>query len=185
MNRNKKVTQMQIDLKGYTIIGFIGHPNISMEPLKCRGRMFTRTPIYLPNYNISYNALVSQMLSIGYGGQYIILSELYKVKWFHGKLNIYDMLRSEIVLCDDYEVSIFGNNNEIQYENPPIDFFKLDEWLNTTVVVKNKIKTKRQIIDDIFQLYPGLFSSIPIHVPVPNTCMESICKKICCIIKTI
>lgn len=158
LNYKKNKVNIEDIMSDYTVIGFSGRLNENLDKTKYKGQIFEKLSIYLPNQELSYDYLASRMLQVGYGGQYIILSELNKVKWFHNKLNIYEMLRSEIILCDDNEDNIFGKGNT-KYENPPTDPSKLTEWLNEPVAATT---TKRDVIAKIEETYPGLFAPAPI-----------------------
>jgi hypothetical protein len=153
---------------GYTIVGFTGRPmnNSTTGPnaaTQFTGRMVGTIPICLPDHEI-LGSLYSRMGQIGIGGQFIILPQLYKLEWVHGKINMYDMLRNEIILCDKNEKNYF---EKVGSSLPPTDQVKLNEWLSQSDTWDESTrtftgKTRKDIIIEIEKEYPGLF--IPIFV---------------------
>ena len=150
---------------GYRIVGFTGRPmndaftgTIATE---FTGRMVGTIPICLPDHEIP-GSLYSRMGMNGTGGQFIILTELYKLEWVHGKINIYDMVRNEIRLCDKNEKDYFKLHGSTP---PPINTTELNRWLNEVqwspqeVIQQglDKNPTRKDIIIEIETTYPGLF----------------------------
>jgi hypothetical protein len=163
-NRNTLKTQSGCGGKGYTIVGYTGRPlnqyhnNPSLE-----GALSSSIPIILPDHEIP-NVLFARLGPASGNGQVLVLPELYKVEWVHGKLNLYDMLRKQIYLCDNNENDLFASHGSTP---PPIEKENLDKWLNekdmwdeTTNTVIGK--SRKDKIIEIETTYPGLF--IPIFI---------------------
>ena len=137
IRRKNKQKQKGGDKSGYTIVGFTGRPmnHTTAGPAAAEqftGRMVGTIPICLPNNEVP-GSLYSRMGQVGIGGQFIILPELYKVEWVHGKINLYDMLANELRLCDKNERDYFENPGI-----PPPDPQARKVWTERN---KNLIKT--------------------------------------------
>lgn len=139
-------------MSGYTLIGFTGSPsNVGFDNI-INGRMFARIPIYLPNQEVQ-GSVYSRLPTAE--SMFIILPELYKVKWAHGKLNIMDVLCNGgyIKLCDENEESLIpGARNR---GTTPAEF---RVWVNEIIDLQTN-RTRQDILNEIGQKYPGLFIS--------------------------
>lgn len=165
-NKRTKRDKKQIggNGSGYTIVGFTGKPmNQSTNgriASEFTGRMVGSMPICLPNHEIP-GSLYSRMGQVGVGGQFIILPQLYKLDWVHGKLNLYDVLRNEIMLCDKNENNIFKHGGK----PPPSNTAELNSWLeekDTWDEATQRVigKSRKDVITEIEIKYPGLFMPI-------------------------
>jgi hypothetical protein len=143
---------------GYTIVGFNGVINNSREgammPDSGNGNV-KNVPICLPDHEIPG----SLSARIGSGSS-IILPELYKVEWVHGKLDFIKSIK--------YHINFFDRNENLVFpilpwqEHPPNQDAppeKLEKWFNEKIS-PGSAETRRDIIQDIEATYPGLF--IPI-----------------------
>jgi hypothetical protein len=140
---------------GYTIVGFSGVINNSREgammPADSSGMgNLKNVPICLPDHEIP-GSLIARI-----GGS-IILPELYKVEWVHGKLEFLKSIKRGINFYDRNENLVFPILP--WQEHPPEDKIKLEKWFNEKISPGSG-ETRRDIIQDIEATYPGLF--IPI-----------------------
>lgn len=136
---------------GYTIVGFTGIiKNSSLGSMlpSSSGSTTTMIPICLPDHEIP-GSLQARM---GSGQISIILPELYKVEWVHGKLDFLSLLRRSVFFYDRNEKRIL-----LDGVPPPGDKIELEKWLNEKI---SPNETRREIIMDMEATYPGLF--IPI-----------------------
>lgn len=140
---------------GYTIVGFNGVINNSREnmmmPNSGNGHV-QNVPICLPDHEIPG----SLRARIGSGSS-IILPELYKVEWVHGKLDFVKSIKNHINFYDRNENLVFPILPWEQH--PPEDPIKLEKWFNEKIS-PGSAETRGDIIKDIEATYPGLF--IPI-----------------------
>ena len=150
-------------MSGYTLVGFSGTApsNVGFDGKYgnvITGSMFARIPIYLPNQEVQ-GSLYSRLPTAE--SMFIILPELYKVKWAHGKLDIMDLLCNGgyIKLCDENEVSLIPGSR-----NPGTTPAEFRAWVNEIIDLKTN-RTRKDIINEIGQRYPGLFISEFITVP--------------------
>ena len=157
-------------MNGYTLIGFSGHLlNVgfdgSPDSQIRNGRTFASIPIYLPNREIQ-GSLYSRLPSAN--AMSIILSELYKVKWVHGKLDIIDLLKDGYIkLYDENEV-------ELMFGAPPATATELNVWINEINPRIRHGNTRKDVINFIEQKYTGLFTSEFINIqksqpPIDNS----------------
>jgi hypothetical protein len=153
---NHYKTQKGGSPSGYTIVGFNGviknnsNPG-SMMPNSGNGQV-QNVPICLPDHEIPG----SLSARIGAGAS-IILPELYKLEWVHGKLDFLKSIRGHINFFDRNENPAFPILP--WQEHPPEDKIKLEKWFNEKISPGSG-ETRRDIIQDIEATYPGLF--IPI-----------------------
>jgi hypothetical protein len=155
---------------GYTLVGFIGN---------------TANPFFLPNHDIIPRPLMQYIIDCcSYGGViYINLPLLYKLKWVHGKIDLYDIgqLGGTIILLDEKYENPFKN---LPLTNIPLENkSKMYNWLNdgdtldpTTLTTLIGRSRKDRIIE-IEQKYPGLFKPIFIN-PSPPPIKEIIAPQI-------
>jgi hypothetical protein len=152
-------------MSGYTLVGFSG------STIDRDNAINRRIPIFLPNQEIAlrphnrHNAYAYFPLTQN-GKMYLILPELYKVEWFRGRYDIYDILKIGIEMCDENEVSLFYYGGIPQSKNAP----EYNEWINYDGRHHGRKdgKTPKDIMNEIGQRYPGLFISefiLPIVAP--------------------
>jgi hypothetical protein len=151
---------------GYTLVGFIG---------TVRTIPNTANPFFLPNHeDAMHNPTLTLMQYIeevkmygaisGIGGSvWVNLPFLYKLKWVHGKIDFYD-------LCHGGHYKLLDEKYKNPFENQPLanipleDKSKMYNWLNDGVIGKSR----KDIIIEIEQKYPGLFKPIFINPSVPK-----------------
>jgi len=142
---------------GYTIVGFFDYQSTE--------------PIILPNHKIpnyrGFSDLNKMFIGInnigGNAMKRIILPVLYQLKWVHGELDLYEMCNSGgyIKLLDENEKDYFAS---LQLEGKPTGESDMHKWLNDFIVGKSR----KDIIIEIEQKYPGLFKPIFINPSVPK-----------------
>ena len=163
-HRNTLTKQSAGGVNGYTIVGYTGRPlNQYHNTPSHEGALSSSVPIILPDHEIP-NVLFARLGPAGGNGQVLVLPELYKVEWVHGKLNLYDMLRKQIYLCDKDEHDLFDLHGPTP---PPIEKEKLEKWLNERDTWDEAAqmvagKSRKDKIIEIEKTYPGLF--IPIFI---------------------
>ena len=149
---------------GYTLIGFNTYGPIFLQN-------HTITAISHPNY-FQPNLLepithfFKLITNASAGGEIKInLPLLYKVKWIHGKIDLYDIYNvGHFKLLDEkYEDSLnlppwAGIPGSLSMEN-------YTKWLNGTTVLG---RSRKDIIIEMEQKYPGLFKPIFINPSVPK-----------------
>jgi hypothetical protein len=156
-NKNKNKNKQTGGIgSGYTLVGF--------------SNLFgtLRVPIYLSNHEIPDKSCYSQLGMGGDIAKKIILPELYKLEWVHGKINLYDFLNDGyIILCDQNEKNVFDGHSMAKPREPS----QITEWLNEGDTWDGSLgrvvgKTRKDKIIEIETKYPGLF--IPIFVNDPT-----------------
>lgn len=177
--KNKK--QFGGNGSGYTLVGFtngnVAHNHFIVksdeERKQFAGTMFGCQPVYLPNHEIK-GSLYSRL-----GGRmFIILPELYKVEWVHGKLDLISMLNHQIHFCDKNEKFYFNKlppliPARVGGEFPRNDPVELNRWLNEVQwspqqLIQNGLDnnpTRKDIIIEIETKYPGLFKPMFVNDP--------------------
>lgn len=157
-NKNKnKHKQIGGIGSGYTLVGFTDFSDGRGGTLRC--------PLYLSNHEIPDKSCYSQLGMRDPIAKIIILPELYKLEWVHGKINLYDFFDGNgyIKLCDENEKNVFSGYPATKPTEPS----QFNEWLNqgdTWDASLGRVvgKTMKDKIIDVETKYPGLF--IPIFV---------------------
>jgi hypothetical protein len=151
---------------GYTIVGFFDYQSTE--------------PIILPNHKIpnyrGFSDLNKMFIGInsvsGNAMKRIILPVLYQLKWVHGELDLYEMcnIGGYIKLLDENEKDYFAS---LPLNHKPTGESDMYKWLNegdTLDPITRTIvgKSRKDIIIEIEQKYPGLFKPIFINPSVPK-----------------
>jgi hypothetical protein len=162
-------------MSGYTLVGFTSY----MYP---GGSEMGRVPFYLPNEEIK-GSLYSRLRLPVAELIIIILPELYKVKWAHGKLDLMDILCNGgyINLCDENEKSLIPG--ALNRGATPAEF---RAWVNEVIDLKTN-RTRQDVLNEIGQKYPGLFISefivpkeepkIQVKVPQRNSILDKFMRE--------
>lgn len=144
---------------GYTLIGFG-----SSGPIFLQNHAITAIshPMY---FQPNLLEPIARFFKANAGGECKInLPLLYKVKWIHGKIDLYDIYNVGYfkLLDEKYEDSLnlpqWGGSESLSMEN-------YTKWLNGTTVLG---RSRKDIIIEIEQKYPGLFKPIFINPSVPK-----------------
>ena len=167
---------------GYTLIGFMGTLPHSVAN--------SANPLFLPNHDINVPNFDPRLKSdplmqyiehsrsqSGFGTLWINLPLLYKLKWVHGKIDFYD-------LCHDGYYKLLDENYENPFKNLPLTNIPLEHPFNLSArITFNKDKSlmykwlndgdflgrsRKDIIIEIEQKYPGLFKPMFINPSVPK-----------------
>ena len=143
-------------MSGYVLIGFSGGSNDSDN------NVTQRNPLFLPNKEIARRHPVRlagdpyAQFPFSYNGKkYLILPELYKVEWFRGRYDILDVLKAN-ELCYENEQNLFYPYGAVPVSKTSPEF---KVWINFQGHSGGTGRTPKDIINEINQKYPGLFTS--------------------------